>query len=81
MIISLNRRLLYHYQVLGENPGKALKYPPKDAEEFASKYLEVGAQEPWRDGCAGAGEQGLRPMAPTRYFCQHKPPAPHACAI
>lgn len=27
---------------LGENPGKALKYPPRDAREFATKYLEGG---------------------------------------
>jgi hypothetical protein len=28
--------------VLGENPGKALKYPPADALTFATKYLEGG---------------------------------------
>jgi len=25
------------FAVLGEDPGKALKYPPKDAAEFAAK--------------------------------------------
>ena len=27
---------------LGENPGKALKYPPKDAADFAAKYYAGG---------------------------------------
>jgi hypothetical protein len=30
------------FDVLGEDPGKALKYPPKDAKEFATKYLAGG---------------------------------------
>lgn len=30
------------FEVLGEDPGKALKYPPKDAMEFATKYLAGG---------------------------------------
>ena len=28
------------FGALGENPGKAIKYPPKDGLEFAEKYLE-----------------------------------------
>jgi hypothetical protein len=27
------------FEVLGENPGKALKYPPRDAMDFATKYI------------------------------------------
>jgi hypothetical protein len=30
------------FAVLGEDPGKALKYPPSDAKAFATKYLEGG---------------------------------------
>jgi len=30
------------FDVLGEDPGKALKYPPKDAKGFATKYLAGG---------------------------------------
>eukprot|EP00620_Florenciella_sp_RCC1587_P012483 CAMPEP_0182556486 /NCGR_PEP_ID=MMETSP1324-20130603/737_1 /TAXON_ID=236786 /ORGANISM="Florenciella sp., Strain RCC1587" /LENGTH=103 /DNA_ID=CAMNT_0024768387 /DNA_START=38 /DNA_END=349 /DNA_ORIENTATION=+ len=28
------------YAELGENPGKAIKYPPSGAEDFAQKYLD-----------------------------------------
>ena len=27
------------FAALGDNPGKAIKYPPSDAREFASKYI------------------------------------------
>jgi len=30
------------FDELGENPRKALKYPPKSASEFAAKYLDGG---------------------------------------
>merc|ERR1740130_1196499 len=28
------------FEVLGENPGKALKYPPADADTFGAKYVQ-----------------------------------------
>jgi len=28
------------FDELGENPRKALKYPPRDAEDFATRYYE-----------------------------------------
>jgi hypothetical protein len=34
--------LLAIFDVLGEDPGKAMKYPPSSALEFATKYLEGG---------------------------------------
>mmetsp|Transcript_25369 Transcript_25369/g.30064 ORF Transcript_25369/g.30064 Transcript_25369/m.30064 type:complete len:524 (-) Transcript_25369:201-1772(-) len=66
------------FAVLGEDPGKALKYPPADAATFASKYLDGGytyvevRKQPSKPKLAAA--VGIDPMVKgfEDLYTQHK---------
>ena len=49
------------FGALGENPGKAIKYPPKDGDEFAQK-VPLGVARVAGVAGQGSGAWGLHPI-------------------